>query len=274
MPHNSLLKGKLIRRYKRFLADVELASGEIMTVHCPNTGSMKNCLEEGAQVWLSHSDNTSRKYPYTWELMKTARGHFIGINTGSANKIVKQAVCENRVLELTGYRTILAEQKYGIENSRIDLLLTAHESLANCYVEIKSVTLLDGPVSNGAGYFPDSVSKRGTKHLRELIEVVRRGNRGLLFYCVQHSGIRSVSPATAIDPEYAETLQEAVSAGVEVVAYKVSYRGSWPNLGHAIPFIQQPFIRQSSVRPSSVRQSSVRQSSVRQSSVRQSRCPL
>ncbi len=237
MPHKSLLRGKLRRRYKRFLADVELASGEVITVHCPNTGSMKNCVEEGASVWLSRSDNSSRKYPYTWELTKTSRHHFIGINTGNANKIVKQAVYENRVPELAGYTRILAEQKYGVENSRIDLLLTGHKSWSNCYVEIKSVTLLGVPVSQGAGYFPDSISQRGTKHLRELIEVVRQGDRGLLFYCVQHSGIRSVAPARSIDPEYAETLDEAVSCGVEVLAYKVSYRGSWPRLGRGIPFI-------------------------------------
>jgi sugar fermentation stimulation protein A len=228
--------GKLIRRYKRFLADVQLDDGEIITVHCPNTGSMKNCIEEGASVWLSRSDKPSRKYPFTWELTRTARGHFIGINTGKANAIVKAGILGNKVAEVRDYPIIKTEQKYGSENSRIDILLSGHSKYPDCFLEVKSVTLLEAPVSKGLGYFPDSVSERGSKHLRELMQMVEQGYRAVLFYCVQHSGIHEVRPASHIDHVYADTLRRAVAAGVEVLAYKVSFRGNWPVLGKPVPF--------------------------------------
>jgi sugar fermentation stimulation protein A len=232
-----MIEGKLVRRYKRFLADVVLENGELITVHCPNTGSMKNCAEEGAPVWLSRSDNPSRKYPHTWELIKTSGNHFIGVNTGKANSIVKRAILEDRVPEVGGYTEIRPEKKYGSENSRIDLFLSGHEKDPDCYLEVKSVTLLERPVSQGVGYFPDSVSERGSKHLRELMQVVQEGFRGVLFYCVQHSGIREVRAAAHIDPVYAETLSSAVEAGVEVLAYKVSFRGKQPAIRQQIPFV-------------------------------------
>ena len=234
--HAPLVEGKLVRRYKRFLADVVLSNGELITVHCPNTGSMKNCVEEGAQVWLSHSENPSRKYAYTWELIKTSRNHFIGINTGKANSLVKNAILENRIPEVSGYTEIKPEKKYGVENSRIDLFLSGHVKEPDCYLEVKSVTLLESPISHGLGYFPDSISARGSKHLRELMQVVQQGYRAVLFYCVQHSGIREVRTAAHIDPVYAETLSLAVAAGVEVLAYKVSFRGKNPAIRQQIPF--------------------------------------
>lgn len=236
MSDPSRTTGKLIRRYKRFLADVELDNGEFITAHCPNTGSMKNCIEKGARVWLSRSDNPSRKYPFTWELTRTTRGHFIGINTNKANAIVKAAILQKKVAEVRDYPSIKTEQKYGSENSRIDIFLSGHALLPDCYLEVKSVTLLEAPVSRGIGYFPDSVSKRGAKHLRELMTVVEEGCRAVLFYCVQHSGIREVRAASHIDHVYADTLQRAVAAGVEVLAYKVSFRGKWPVLDKPLPF--------------------------------------
>lgn len=238
MPEPAQITGRLIRRYKRFLADIRLDDGEIITVHCPNTGSMKNCIEVGAEVWLSRSDNPSRKYPFTWELTRSSRGHYIGINTGRANTIVKKAILDNKVVELGGYPRLNTEQKYGSENSRIDVFLAGHAVFPDCYIEVKSVTLLETPASRGVGYFPDSVSERGAKHLRELTRVVQDGYRAILFYCVQHSGIREVRSASHIDQVYAETLEKAVAAGVEVLAYKVSFRGNWPVLGKSLPFIQ------------------------------------
>jgi sugar fermentation stimulation protein A len=236
MQTSTRITGKLIRRYKRFLADVRLENGEVITVHCPNTGSMKNCIEEGADVWLSRSDNPSRKYPFTWELTRTARGHFIGINTGKANSIVKAGILGNKVAEVRHYPILKTEQKYGSENSRIDILLSGHSKFPDCFLEVKSVTLLEAPVYKGLGYFPDSVSERGAKHLRELTQMVEQGYRAVLFYCVQHSGINEVRPAPHIDHVYADTLRRAIAAGVEVLAYKVSFRGNWPVLGKALPF--------------------------------------
>lgn len=232
-----LVEAKLVRRYKRFLADVVLGNGELITVHCPNTGSMKNCIEEGAQVWLSRSDKPSRKYAYTWELIKTSRNHFIGVNTGKANQLVKNAILEGRIPEVSGYTELKPEKKYGSENSRIDLFLSAHAKKPDCYLEVKSVTLLETPVSRGIGYFPDSVSERGSKHLRELIQVVGQGYRAVLFYCVQHSGIREVRAAAHIDRVYADTLTKAVESGVEVLAYKASFRGLQPAISQQIPFV-------------------------------------
>lgn len=210
----------LLRRYKRFLADVRLPDGSEMTVHCPNTGSMKNCAEPGWQVWLSTSDNPKRKYAHTWELARSHRGDYIGINTGRANEIIAEGIREGRVADLAGYSSIRKEVRYGREKSRIDLLLTA-AGRADCYVEIKSVTLLEQPVGRGIGFFPDAISERGARHLRELVRVVESGERAVLCFCVQHSGIREVRPAEHIDSDYANELDRAAAAGVEVIACKV-----------------------------------------------------
>ncbi|MEM7283597.1 MAG: DNA/RNA nuclease SfsA [Pseudomonadota bacterium] len=226
----------LIKRYKRFLADCVLESGEQITAHCPNTGSMKNCVEEEAKVWLSRSDNPKRKYAYTWEYLVTSRGHTIGVNTGRANSLVLEAIKSNQVAELKGYEQLLTEQRYGRENSRIDLLLKS-ASKDDCYVEVKSVTLLEQPPSRGIGYFPDAVSESGTKHLRELIEVCVSGQRAVLFFCVQHTGINEVRPADHIDKKYGETLRVAMDHGVEVIAYKVRRVPSGFKLWRDVPVV-------------------------------------
>lgn len=228
-------KGHLIRRYKRFLADVSL-DGHIVTAHCPNTGSMKNCVEEGAEVWLSTSDNPKRKYRYTWEYLLTSRGHYIGVNTGRANTLVADAVAQGRVRELEGYESLQREVAYGRENSRIDIRLQ-DSARSDCYVEVKSVTLLEQPVSRGVGYFPDAVSERGAKHLRELIEVCRDGCRAVLLFCVQHTGVKEVRPADHIDPAYGALLRAAVAAGVEVLAYKVRMNKDGFRLWRSVPVI-------------------------------------
>ena len=207
-----LLSGRLIKRYKRFLADVQLDTGEIVTAHCPNSGSMTGCNTPGAEVLLSVSDSPSRKLKYTWELI-SVQGHWVGINTARPNHLVREAIESGVVKELRGYPTIRPEVPYG-KNSRIDLLLNGPG--VNCYVEVKNVTLKVGDNA----LFPDAVTTRGQKHLRELMEVVGNGSRGVIFFVVQRGDCLSVSPADLIDPEYGRLLREAVKKGVEAVAYQ------------------------------------------------------
>jgi sugar fermentation stimulation protein A len=210
-----LLEGRLVRRYKRFLADVELTTGEIITAHCANTGSMRNCCDPGSRVWLFDSSNPGRKLRYTWELVEV-EGHYLAcINTNRANHLVKEAILDCRIAELAGYDELLTERPYGLESSRIDILLRG-DGKPDCYVEIKNLTLQS---DNGLGLFPDAVTVRGRKHLRELAAVVREGDRAVLFYHVAHTGIVRIKPAWKIDPEYALTLSEVMEAGVEVVVY-------------------------------------------------------
>ena len=231
-----LVHARLIKRYKRFLADVRLDNDEMITVHCPNTGSMKNCVEENAEIWLSDSDNPKRKYRYTWEYLRTSRGHHIGVNAGKANQLVQSAIRDDLVEPLAGYDTIRPEVKYGDENSRIDLLLQDSKK-QDCYVEVKSVTLLEDPPSSGIGYFPDAVSERGAKHLRELIKMSQSDARSVLFFCVQHTGIQEVRPADHIDREYGKLLREALDSGVEVLAYKVRKSNKGFRLWRDLPVI-------------------------------------
>ncbi|MCL1122988.1 DNA/RNA nuclease SfsA [Shewanella surugensis] len=213
----SFESGTLITRYKRFLADIRLDDGSEVTIHCPNTGSMKNCLYPDHKVWFSTSDNPKRKYSRTWELMQTPNGECIGINTGRANTLAEEAIQAGTIAELSGYKTLKREVKYGSENSRIDILLE-DDNLPPCYIEVKSCTLLEGH----QGYFPDAVTTRGQKHLRELMEMVAKGHRAVLLFVVQHTGIQSVKAAKHIDPDYANLLKQAKKAGVEVLAYRAS----------------------------------------------------
>jgi sugar fermentation stimulation protein A len=230
-----LIPATLIRRYKRFLADVRLEDGSELTVHCPNTGSMKNCMEIGGRVLLRTSDNPARKYKFTWEITHTGRGHYIGVNTMTANRLVREAIENGVISELQGYPDLRAEARYGVENSRIDFLL-AGSGKPDCYVEVKSVTLLESPIRSGIGYFPDAVSKRGAKHLRELEAMVASGHRAVLLFCVQHSGIFRVRPADHVDPGYGEHLRHAIASGVEVLAYKARFAGTGMRLGKSVPF--------------------------------------
>lgn len=210
-----LIEGRLIQRYKRFLADVELADGSVITAHCPNTGSMKNCATPGSRVWLHDSQNPKRKYPLGWELVEVEPGALACINTGRANGLVREGIEQGVVSQLQGYAGIRSEVKYGAENSRIDLLLQG-EGLPDCWVEVKNVTLLE---DNGWGSFPDAVTARGAKHLRELMAMVAQGDRAVLLFCVPHGGIERVRPADHVDPKYGQLLREAAQAGVEVLAY-------------------------------------------------------
>lgn len=213
-----LQEAKLIKRYKRFLADVVLADGSTTTLHCPNTGSMLNCAEPGSRVWYSVADNAARKYPFTWEQVEVGGRYRVGINTGRANALVKEALQNGVIAALRGYAMLQSEVAYGSEGSRVDFLLSGGgESLQpSCYLEVKSVTL---GLGDGLGAFPDAVTARGLKHLRELVAMRESGQRAVLLFCVQHTGIDTVVPADHIDPVYGRALREASAAGVEVRAW-------------------------------------------------------
>jgi sugar fermentation stimulation protein A len=225
-----LNKATLIKRYKRFLADVVLQDGTQTTIYCANTGAMTGCATPGDVIFYSTSDNAKRKYQYTWEFTLTKANHLICVNTAKANALVATAIEQNLIPELVGYRTCQAEVKYGSENSRIDFLLK-DENKVDCYVEVKSCTLLDERVNVGDGYFPDAVTTRGQKHLRELIEMKQQGYRSVLLFAVLHSGIKHVQPADFIDKKYAMLFEQAKEKGVEVICY-------FPDLKHFVPQIK------------------------------------
>jgi len=228
-----LIPARLIKRYKRFLADVVFDDGRELTVYCPNTGSMLNCAESGSRVWLSYTDDPKRKYAYSWQLVETNPGKLACIHSALANRVVKEAVLAGQVAELQGYDQIQSEVRYGEENSRIDLLLRCAET--QCYVEIKCVTLHMG---GGLGLFPDAVSARGTKHLRELAAMKQQGYRAVLFFCVQNTAIDRVAAAVEIDALYAQTLSEVMAVGVEVLVYSTTISPEGITLKERLPFIK------------------------------------
>ncbi|NHN79347.1 DNA/RNA nuclease SfsA [Azotobacter chroococcum] len=210
-----LEEGRLLRRYKRFLADIETPDGELLCIHCPNTGSMLNCMAEGGRIWFSRSSDPRRKLPGTWELSETPQGRLACVNTARANPLVEEALRAGLIVELDGFTTLRREVRYGAENSRVDFCLDYPDGTA--FVEVKSVTLgfADSPVAA----FPDARTERGARHLRELAALARQGVRAVQLYCVNLSGVAAVRPAAEIDPGYAQALREAVAAGVEVLAY-------------------------------------------------------
>ena len=211
----------LKKRYKRFLADVDLPDGSVLTLHCPNTGSMKNCLYPGNRVWYSDSGDSKRKYPCTWYFIEDPEQNIVGIHTGLSNRLVRETILADRISDLAGYRNVTSEVRYGIRNSRIDFYLSDHKrELPDCYVEVKNVSL---KVQDGVGLFPDAVTVRGQKHLKELMFARKQGFRAVLVFCVQHTGIERIMPADQIDPIYGDLLRQAVSEGVEVMAYGASF---------------------------------------------------
>jgi len=240
-----LLEGYLIQRYKRFLADVELLSGEKITAHTANTGKMLGCSEPGSRVWLSKSLNLKRKYAHTWELVEVNAENIpvmVGINTQMSNELVYELLTTNCPDLFEGFDRIRREVPYGQENSRIDLLLdgrnpdnnpTRGRSGTQCYIEVKNVTLSLG----GIGYFPDAVTKRGVKHLNELARVVADGQRAVMFYCVQRSDVTEVRAADFIDALYAETLRKVVAQGVEVIAFRAEVSNDEVTLVKQIPVV-------------------------------------
>ena len=207
----------LLRRYKRFLADVRLPDGAEITVHTPNTGSMLGCSEPGSRVWLRDAGEGLRKYRYSWDMTQTPAGVMVGVNTNLPNRLVREGVDSGLIGDLSGYVSIRPEVRYGVEKSRIDLLLQGNGHRPDCYVEVKNVTTCDG---QGAGFFPDAVSVRASRHLRELTEMVRQGQRAVIFFCVQRGDVQFVRPADEIDPRYGEALRAALAAGVEAMAWR------------------------------------------------------
>src|SRR5262245_39701198 len=214
----TLLRGNLLKRYKRFLADVRLDDGRLITATCPNTGSMLGLCTPGSTVWLSHSDSPTRKYPFTWELVEADLGAgatLVGINTGHPNKLVAEALAARRIKALAGYPTLRREVRYG-RNSRIDLLLECSRK-GLCYVEIKNVHLSR---RHGLAEFPDSVTARGVKHLGEMSDMVRQGHRAVMVYLIQRSEAKRLELARDIDPVYGAAFDAARAAGVEAIALR------------------------------------------------------
>ena len=234
---------RFLKRYKRFFADLQLADGSIETAHCPNTGSMLNCLEEGSVCYFSRSDNPKRKLKTTLEYVTCTSGKLACINTHRANQIVKEALFAREIEELADYHEIASEVKYGAENSRIDFKLSV-EGRPDCYVEVKSLTLAEienenegqGRSQKIIGYFPDSVTARGQKHVRELIGMAAEGHRAVLLFCVQHQDIDLVRVAGHIDAKYAQLIGEAIDCGVEILAYQASLRPEELKIEKRIPF--------------------------------------
>ncbi len=212
-----LIPGTLIKRYKRFLADVELSGGEIVTAHCPNTGSMLSVSAPGSAVWLSPARTPGRKLAYTWELIQVG-DTLVGINTSMSNALVEEAIGNGTIAELAAYPVIRREVRYG-KNSRIDLLLES-EGLPTCFIEVKNVTMKRNPKASSAVEFPDAVTKRGAKHLAELTDMVSQGARAMMVYLVQRRDGGQFSIAADIDPAYAMALGAAMAAGVEVLCYR------------------------------------------------------
>ncbi len=214
-----LTSGVLLKRYKRFLADVCLdgadgeGKGAEVTAYCSNTGTMKTCSDPGQRVWMSMSDNMKRKHRRTWEMIEMP-GSLVGVNTGIPNKLVRITVEAGEIDELSGYEVVRPEVKVG--NSRIDLLLTGSDK-KDCYVEIKNCTLVEGRVA----MFPDAVTTRGQKHIIELESQVKKGNRGVMFYLIQRVDADEFQPADLIDPKYGKLLRKACKNGVEILAYDV-----------------------------------------------------
>jgi len=219
-----LIKATLIKRYKRFLADVRLENGDEITAHCANPGAMLGLKEPGSTVWLSPASNPKRKLKYSWELIETNdydKKTLVGINTSLPNKLAEEAILNGTIKELQGYSNLRREVEYG-QNSRIDILLENEaetEQIKSCYVEIKNVHLLR---QENKAEFPDSVTSRGAKHLNELSDMVKNGNRAVMLYLIQREDCKNLSLATDIDSKYHEAFLKAKEAGVEAIAYKCS----------------------------------------------------
>jgi sugar fermentation stimulation protein A len=207
-----LVHGHLIKRYKRFLADVKLDDGEVITAHCTNSGSMKSCLEEGARVYLSPVNDPKRKTRFTWEMIHINNG-WVGINTSTPNRLAFEYITQGVIPGLTGYTQVTREVKYG--DSRLDIM--AQNSGETCFVEVKNVTLKEGNMA----LFPDAVTLRGQKHLKTLMELKDKGIRAVMLYVVQRMDVSAFGPAAAIDPVYARLLAEAFNRGVEIIPIQI-----------------------------------------------------
>jgi len=224
-----LVPARLIRRYKRFLADVTLEDGREVTAHCANPGSMLGLAEPGTKVWLEPNDDPKKKLKFGWRLVDHENGHFTGVDTSVPNRALKTELLVGRIAGLDGYDLVRPEVKYG-ENSRIDFLLT-REGRRDCYVEVKSVTLSR---QTGLAEFPDSVTARGAKHLGDLAAMVAAGHRAVMLYLVQRTDCTSMTLAADIDPKYAAAFDAA--KGVEVMALGCIIDTSGVTVGGPLPF--------------------------------------
>jgi len=222
-----LISGKLIRRYKRFLADVELEDGSVITAHCTNSGSMKSCIEEGAPVMLTHHNDPKRKTQYTGEMIYL-NGGWIGINTSAPNILAFEAIRDNRIKKLAGYDRVKREVKFG--NSRFDIF--AENESEKCFVEVKNVTLKEGKYAR----FPDAVTSRGLKHLNTLIEVKKQGMRAVMLYVIQRMDVEVFTSAKEIDPAYSNKLKEAYQKGVEIIPLQAEVDPEKIELFRELPF--------------------------------------
>ncbi len=228
-----LIKGTLIKRYKRFMADVTLENGDVVTAHCANSGSMISVNEPGAEVWVSPAQNPDRKLKFTWEMIRIKRS-LVGINTQHPNKLVAEAIEAGKIPALTGFDNLRREVKYG-KNSRIDVLLEMPGGKL-CYVEVKNVTLRRDLTKGAPAEFPDGVTARGAKHLVELSDMVREGHRAVMFYLVQRGDADNMVIARDIDPTYGEALDKALKAGVEVIAYNCKLTSKAINIADPVEF--------------------------------------
>lgn len=227
--------GRLVQRYKRFLADIVLDEGGAVTATCPNTGSMMGLVAPGSRVWVSVSDSPTRKYKHTWELVEADLGKgpkLVGINTGHPNKLVEEAIRSGKLLDCASYPVLKREQKYGV-NSRIDILLEC-PNRGRAYVEVKNVHLSR---KAGLAEFPDSRTERGTKHLAELAAMVAEGHRALMVFLVQRADVTKLSLARDVDPAYGAAFDKALAAGVEAVALRCKLSPGEIVVEKAIPIV-------------------------------------
>lgn len=235
-----LISATLIKRYKRFLADVRLADGTELTVHCPNTGSMKRCAEPGSRVWLSDSMNPKRKYRYSWEWVEVDGQYRACVNTARPNQMIREALEQRQISGLDTWVDLVAEPK--VDDGRLDFCLTEANG-DRCWIEVKSVTLLEqywpepellGTSSQapntGLGCFPDAVTERGRKHLKRLAALKAEGDRAVMLFCVPHEGIARVTVAHHVDAKYADALHEVIAKGVEVMAVAVEFSADDPGM--------------------------------------------
>lgn len=226
-----LIPARLIRRYKRFLADCRLEDGREVTAHCANPGSMMGLAIEGSKIWLEPNDDPKKKLKYGWRLVDHENGHFTGVDTSVPNRALKEALENRKILALSDYSVVRPEVKYG-ENSRIDFLLSG-DGLRDAWVEVKSVTLSR---QAGLAEFPDSVTARGAKHMAELAKMAEAGDRAIVLFLVQRTDCDRMVPAADIDPNYARALGDAVAAGVEVIALSTRISPKGVKIASEIPF--------------------------------------
>lgn len=222
-----LIHGRLIQRYKRFLADVKLDNGDIITAHCTNSGSMKSCLEDNAEVYLTPIDDPKRKTKFTWEMIKI-NGDWVGINTGNPNKLAFEAIQNGEIEKLKGYTEVQREVKFG--DSRFDVM--AKNDKETCFIEVKNVTYKEGNYA----LFPDAVTSRGKKHLETLVKVKEQGMRAVMLYIIQRVDVDIFAPAIEIDPDYAKSLKNAYTKGVEIIPMQVKVSPEKIELLKELPF--------------------------------------